>query len=112
MYKVNLVDHEKGWISKFKKETTLLKNIFKDELIEIHHIGSTSILAIKSKPTIYIMPVVKKLERSMNLTKYRQKTVTSLGGKIMSRDGGFLQKMMTLEIDYIMHIFFSCVIIT
>jgi GrpB-like predicted nucleotidyltransferase (UPF0157 family) len=61
MHQVKLVNHNKEWISRFKKESTLLQRIFGDELAEIHHIGSTSIPAIKAKPTIDIMPVVKTL---------------------------------------------------
>ncbi|HCQ89504.1 MAG TPA: hypothetical protein DIU45_06820, partial [Clostridium sp.] len=40
-----------------------IKEILGKELIEIHHIGSTSVENLKAKPIIDIMPVVHDIEK-------------------------------------------------
>jgi len=51
------------WAKQYQKEECILKEIFQNELIEIHHIGSTSIPTIGyAKPIIDIMIVVKDIE--------------------------------------------------
>jgi hypothetical protein len=63
-----------GWILKikmqdqmFKEESQWLKVVFGDELIDIHHIGSTSVPGLKAKPTLSIImdedKFVKELEK-------------------------------------------------
>ncbi|MDA8443093.1 MAG: GrpB family protein [Peptococcaceae bacterium] len=39
-----------------------LRKIFGEELIALHHIGSTSVPGLKAKPIIDIMPVVRDIE--------------------------------------------------
>lgn len=51
-------------------EAEKIKEILKEEIIEIHHIGSTAIPGLKSKPIIDIMPIVKDIE---NINKYNEK---------------------------------------
>ncbi len=63
MNKIEVVAHDDRWTSQFNKESLILQNIFKSELSEVYHIGSTSILSIKAKPIIDIMPVVKQIYR-------------------------------------------------
>ncbi|WP_224654045.1 GrpB family protein, partial [Escherichia coli] len=45
------------WGFEFEKEAVTLREIFDVELIEIHHIGSTSVHGLSAKPIIDIMPV-------------------------------------------------------
>lgn len=61
--KVKLVDHRDKWAQMFKDESYLIKGILGDELVDIHHIGSTSVSGLKAKPIIDIMPVVKSIEK-------------------------------------------------
>jgi GrpB-like predicted nucleotidyltransferase (UPF0157 family) len=52
------------WGKLYQQEEEKLKNVFKDELIDIYHIGSTSIPAIGyAKPIIDILVVVKDIEK-------------------------------------------------
>jgi len=52
------------WEISYKKEEKLLKEVFKDELIDIFHIGSTSIPTVGyAKPIIDILIVVKDIEK-------------------------------------------------
>lgn len=65
----NLVFFDKNWEMFFTKESELLKSVLGDCFIESHHIGSTSIKNIFSKPKIDIALVVNNLENSKILEK-------------------------------------------
>ncbi|UOQ44862.1 GrpB family protein [Halobacillus salinarum] len=69
---VRVVDYDRNWSELFHKEEKLIKNIFKDELLEIHHIGSTSVPNLKAKPIIDIMPVAENIE---NIDHYNDQMV-------------------------------------
>lgn len=58
MRKVVVIDYDEQWVQKFREEAIKISEIFGEELIDIHHIGSTSVEGLKSKPIIDIMPVV------------------------------------------------------
>ncbi len=47
----------------FREESIRIKSILKNELTEIHHIGSTAIPAMSAKPVIDMLPVVKDIMR-------------------------------------------------
>ena len=55
------------WKEMFEKEAEKIKNILKENLIEIHHIGSTSVPGMAAKPIIDIMPVVRSINDVDNL---------------------------------------------
>ncbi|AIF42907.1 GrpB family protein [Virgibacillus sp. SK37] len=59
--KIEVKEHNEKWERMFKEEAQRIKVIFGDELIDIHHIGSTSVNGLKAKPIIDIMPVVKHI---------------------------------------------------
>lgn len=46
----------------FQEESGKIKEIFADALIDIHHIGSTSVPGLKANPIIDMMPVVRNTE--------------------------------------------------
>jgi GrpB-like predicted nucleotidyltransferase (UPF0157 family) len=52
------VDHDARWTDAFAEEATLLTRVFKDRLIEIHHIGSTAVPGLPAKPIIDILIVL------------------------------------------------------
>jgi len=60
---VVVTEYNEDWKQKFSEEAQKIKDIFADELIDIHHIGSTSVPGLKAKPIIDIMPVVKDIEK-------------------------------------------------
>lgn len=60
--KVQVVDYNNQWPEMFKKESRKIAKVFEDELVHIHHIGSTSVEGLPAKPIIDIMPVVKTIE--------------------------------------------------
>ena len=73
MRKIEVVEYKKNWPKLFKKEAVLIKRVFNDEIIEIHHIGSTSVPGLKAKPVIDIMPVVKDIDEIDNYNEKMEK---------------------------------------
>ncbi|MDR1069109.1 MAG: GrpB family protein, partial [Clostridiales Family XIII bacterium] len=51
---VELCDHDAAWEENARETIALLKDIFGGAAIDIQHIGSTAIRAIKAKPIIDI----------------------------------------------------------
>jgi len=60
---VIVTKYNENWNRMFEDEAQKIKAIFRDELIEIHHIGSTSVPGLQAKPIIDLMPVVKDITR-------------------------------------------------
>ncbi|MEG0942754.1 MAG: GrpB family protein [Angelakisella sp.] len=52
-------EHNPLWAEMYEREAFEIKRILHAELVEIHHIGSTSVKGLRAKPVIDIMPVVK-----------------------------------------------------
>lgn len=60
---VIVTKYNENWNRMFEDEARKIKAIFGDELIDIHHIGSTSVPGLPAKPIIDLMPVVKDITR-------------------------------------------------
>ncbi|SHJ89575.1 GrpB domain, predicted nucleotidyltransferase, UPF0157 family [Clostridium amylolyticum] len=58
---IEVVPYKTEWKKDYANEEKKIKNVFKDELINIHHIGSTAIPGICAKPVIDIMVIVKDI---------------------------------------------------
>ena len=65
-YKVRLLPHCKEWKLEFEEAKEQLKDIFKDNVDDIQHVGSTSINGIYAKPILDIAVVLKSFE-NMNI---------------------------------------------
>ncbi|MBT2722593.1 GrpB family protein [Bacillus sp. ISL-46] len=64
MRKTKILSWTEDWGKSYRQEEIKLKKVFKDELIDIFHIGSTSIPTIGyAKPIIDILIVVKDIEK-------------------------------------------------
>lgn len=59
---VELAEYNSNWKREYENEEELLKEVLGDRIIEIHHIGSTSIEGLKAKPVIDILVVINSLE--------------------------------------------------
>lgn len=59
--KIVVKNYDPNWPKMFKVEAEKIRGVFGKELIEVHHIGSTSVLDLKAKPIIDIMPVVRDI---------------------------------------------------
>lgn len=63
MRKTKILAWSEEWEKSYSQEEKVLKGIFKDELVDIFHIGSTSIPTIGyAKPIIDILIVLKDIE--------------------------------------------------
>ncbi|WP_226582699.1 GrpB family protein [Halobacillus litoralis] len=60
---ITVTEYDENWARLFQKEKEIIRDMFKDELVEIHHIGSTAVPKLKAKPIIDIMPVVKDITK-------------------------------------------------
>lgn len=59
---IEVVPYQSNWPSDFIKEADSIQSILKNEMIEIYHIGSTSIVGLAAKPVIDILIEVKKID--------------------------------------------------
>jgi len=64
---VVLEKHHQEWAEAFGVEKESLKNLLKDSVLDIQHIGSTSIPGLVAKPIIDMLMAVKSLEKVKNI---------------------------------------------
>ncbi|MFN4213977.1 GrpB family protein [Exiguobacterium sp.] len=63
MRRVEVVPYDSAWSARFEEEAEKLKRLFGGTVVEVHHIGSTSVPGLEAKPIIDIMPVVQEIEQ-------------------------------------------------
>ncbi len=61
--KVEVVPHNPDWAKQFAQEADDIGAVWGDEVIAIHHIGSTAIPSIKAKPIIDMLVEVRDIEK-------------------------------------------------
>ena len=81
--RVEVVSYDPNWKEMYKEESGKIKNIFKDIIIDIYHIGSTAIPGIKAKPVIDILVEVKDIKA---VDRYNHK-MEELGYEAMGEYG-------------------------
>lgn len=59
--KVSVVSYNSHWPRMFEAEAEKIKEIYAGNLVDVFHIGSTSVPGLAAKPVIDIMPVVKDI---------------------------------------------------
>jgi GrpB-like predicted nucleotidyltransferase (UPF0157 family) len=59
---VQLAPHSPEWAGAAAREAARLAATLGDNLIEVHHIGSTAIAAIRAKPVLDLLPIVRRHE--------------------------------------------------
>lgn len=57
-----VVDYDSNWENLYIEAELEIKNILGDICTAVHHIGSTAVPGLQSKPIIDIMPIVYDLE--------------------------------------------------
>lgn len=94
MRKVEVVAYSEDWKKKFDEEAILLQHIFGLEFQIIHHIGSTSVERLSSKPIIDMMPIVRDIRKidaynsAMIAIGYEPKGENGLPGRRYFQKGG------------------------
>ncbi|MBI9011379.1 MAG: GrpB family protein [Clostridiales bacterium] len=71
--KIIVETYDDNWVTDYNKSEVTLKNIFNTHLIDIQHIGSTSIVGLASKPTIDILMIVKDIKAIDELNDLMEK---------------------------------------
>lgn len=66
-------EYSPDWPREFEREASRLRGYFGDEIIEIHHVGSTSVPGLAAKAIIDLLPVVKEIEAADKLTPLLEK---------------------------------------
>jgi GrpB-like predicted nucleotidyltransferase (UPF0157 family) len=90
---VELVPHRPEWADMARAESVRLRDaIGTDIVVEIHHIGSTSIPGICTKPTIDLMPLVTTLAE----LDRREQSVRALGYEWLGEFGIPGRRFLTL----------------
>jgi GrpB-like predicted nucleotidyltransferase (UPF0157 family) len=60
---IRIVAYDLAWAEQFREAASRIAPVFGNELLSIHHIGSTSIPGMSAKPIIDIMPVVRDISK-------------------------------------------------
>ena len=74
---IEVVDYDPLWVAAFEKEAAILNAIFGHRVVEVQHIGSTSVPGLDAKPIIDILVVldstddIKSYDRAMEDVGYR-----------------------------------------
>ncbi len=66
-------DYSPKWPLEFEQEAKRLKTLFGNELITVHHIGSTSVPLLAAKPIIDLLPLVRNINYIDNQTPMLEK---------------------------------------
>src|SRR5690348_3924023 len=74
---VELVPHRAEWPDIAAAESARLKSVLKDNLLTVHHVGSTAIPGIMAKPIVDLMPFV----RDLAVLDTQEEAVRALGYK-------------------------------
>ncbi|MEO7909328.1 MAG: GrpB family protein [Roseiflexaceae bacterium] len=61
-------DYSPAWPVAFSDEAERLELLLGDELVNVHHIGSTSVPGLAAKPIIDLLPLVRAIETLDGLT--------------------------------------------
>jgi len=70
--RVEVVPHDPEWKKKYDKEASIVRSIFKKEILAIHHFGSTAIPRISAKPIIDILVEVYSIDK---IDEYNKKMI-------------------------------------
>ncbi|WP_432401062.1 GrpB family protein [Wukongibacter sp. M2B1] len=89
---IEVVPYNLQWVEKYQEEEKKISNIMPNEIVEIHHIGSTSIPNIYAKPVIDILIGVKDIEKVDKYNKEMEKL-----GYIAKGEHGILRRRFFLK---------------
>lgn len=94
MRKAEVFSYNENWKQMFRDEAKKLRSIFGNEIIDIHHIGSTSVPELKAKPIIDILSVVRDIHiidnnnDEMKKVGYEPKGENGIPGRRYFQKGG------------------------
>jgi GrpB-like predicted nucleotidyltransferase (UPF0157 family) len=66
-------EYSPDWPLEFEREAGRLRGYFRDEIVAIHHIGSTSVPGLAAKPIIDLLPIIREIQTADTLTSQLEK---------------------------------------
>jgi GrpB-like predicted nucleotidyltransferase (UPF0157 family)/RimJ/RimL family protein N-acetyltransferase len=60
--RVEVTAYDPHWVAAFRQEAALLKSVFGDQALAVHHIGSTSVPGLPAKPVIDLLLEVRDIQ--------------------------------------------------
>ncbi len=103
--KIELVPYTPEWDSIFKAEAELITRALSEALVDIHHIGSTSIPGIVAKSIVDILPVVKDIHDVDRLTPSLEALAYEARGEFGIPGRRFFMKRLNGRRTFNVHIF-------
>lgn len=98
--RIEVVPYDPAWPALYRAEAASLAALLGDELVAIHHIGSTSVPGLPAKPIVDILPVVREIQRVdarndlLLAAGYVPKGENGIPGRrYFSKDGGGLRRV-------------------
>ncbi len=94
MRRVEVMPYDSIWQHLYLEEKKRLEAIFKNQLVAIHHIGSTAVPGLAAKPVIDIMIIVEDIEQMDKLNDqliaigYEMKGENGITGRRYFQKGG------------------------
>jgi GrpB-like predicted nucleotidyltransferase (UPF0157 family) len=76
-------EYSPEWPRQFEQEAARLQKMLGDEIIDVHHIGSTSVRGLAAKPIIDLLPLVREITRMDDLAP----TMEGAGYKVWGEYG-------------------------
>ena len=61
--KIVVTPYNPDWPGLYQREASLLRTLPDDQVISVHHIGSTAIPGMKAKPIVDVLIVVKRIDQ-------------------------------------------------
>jgi GrpB-like predicted nucleotidyltransferase (UPF0157 family) len=61
--KIEVLAYNPGWVKMFEAEKISLEKLLGDQVVQIHHIGSTAIPGLAAKPIIDVLVEVQNIEK-------------------------------------------------
>lgn len=92
--KVRLSEYSEDWTRLYQEEADYLMKIFKDEILQFEHFGSTSVPGLKAKPIIDMIGIVKNISNvdlfndTMHSLGYDVAGEWGIKGRRLFRKGG------------------------
>lgn len=91
---IRIVEHEPAWADAFRREADRLRGALGACVLDVHHIGSTSVPGLAAKPVIDILVEVRSLgeldatDAAMTILGYRAKGENGISGRRYYTLGG------------------------
>jgi GrpB-like predicted nucleotidyltransferase (UPF0157 family) len=103
--KYRVVEYTDIWTEEFKREEKILHDIFGDEALEIHHVGSTSVPGLGGKPTLDVMVVVRDLSKVDSFNEKMEATGYEPMGAYVTPTSRLFAKSKDGERTHNIHVF-------